>query len=269
MDFDKLKKFIKENIGDLTNKGSEKGKEAIAKAARTGLEQLKSEVSGETIERFVQNTYALLDNPKIAKQISDLARNINGDKIGEVLEQFTAGFTTEEQSLQLARMLKQLDQAGQLETLTDKLENGVDQMSGPQRFATKLLMKGLEPVLKNVSQMDEEQLAQEIRDSFSDLPTNDAGDMIEALARNVSPEAIKTLTHQATGKLPAPKTLADIFDGVLDAGIKHVERKLSGDKNAPETDLKTEVRDAVGKALKNDAANKTKFGNGPKRGGAK
>ena len=266
MDFDKIKKFIKENIDDVAQKGSEKGKQAIAKAARTGLEQLKSEVNSETIERFVQNTYALLDNPKIAKQISDLARNVNGDKIGEVLEQFTAGFTTEEQSLQLARMLKQLDQAGQLDSLTDKLEEGAKNMRGPQGFATKLLMKGLDPVLKNVSKMDEEQLAQEIRDSFSDLPTNDAGDMIEALARNVSPEAIKSLTHQATGKLPAPKTLADIFDGVLDAGIKHVERKLSNDKNAPETDLKTEVRDAVEKALKSDAANKSKFGNGPKRG---
>ncbi|TVQ82512.1 MAG: hypothetical protein EA357_08645 [Micavibrio sp.] len=268
MDFEKFKKFLKENVGDMTNAKAEEGKKALVKAARAGLEQLKEEVPGEAIERFVQNTYALLDNPKIAKQISEAARSVNGEKIGEVLEQFTAGFTTEEQSLQLARMLKQLDQAGQLDTLVDSLENNVDKMGGPQKFATKLLMKGLEPVLKNVSSLDEEQLAQEIRESFSDLPTNDAADMVEALARNVSPEAISAITHQATGKLPAPKTLAEIFEGVLDAGIKHVERKLSNDPNAQQGDLASDVRGAVEKALKKDAQNKNNFGGGPGRKGA-
>ena len=261
MDFDKLKKLLKENLGDIT-KGDGEGKvrKVLGKAARAGLNEVKKEIPSDTIENFVRNAYGTLSDPKIAQQLSELARNIDSDKINDVLEQFTAPFTTEEGSMQLARILKQLDQTGQLEEMVDKLDENVEKLGGIQKFAVGMLMRGLNPVLKNVSDLDEEQLAQEIRDSFSDVPTNDVADMLEALANNISPEAIGALTHQATGKLPAPKTLADIFEGVIDAGINHVEKLLSNDPNQQKGDLGSDVKDVVEKALKKDNDNKTNFG---------
>lgn len=250
---DWFKKVLKENLDDLTKKG----KNALGKAIEPGLDEAKKEVSPDAVERLVRNLYSNLNNPQIANKISDALKSIDGDKINDTLQQFVEPFKTEEGSIQLAKILKQLQQTGQLDDMMDKLTDNVDNMAMPQKFAVKFLMSGIEPVLKNVDSLSEEELASEIRENFADMPTNDISDMIESFSRSVTPEAINAIRHQATGKLPAPKTIANIFSDIVEAG-----RKRASNDNKNNSSLKDEIADIIKKNMAEDEKTKSSFGGG-------
>ncbi len=248
---DWFRKLLKENLDDLTKKG----KNALDRAIEAGMEEAKKELAPDMIERFVRNLYSTLDNPQITNKINDALKSIDGDKINDSLQQFIEPFKTEEGSLQLAKILKQLQQTGQLDSMIDKLDNNIDNMSVVQKFVVQFFMSGLEPVLKNVDALTEEELAAEIRENFTDMPANDISNMIESFTNSVTPEALDALKHQATGKLPAPKTISNIFSDIIEAGRK---KAVSG-SNAS---LKDEIADIIKKNMEKDAKIKSDFKGG-------
>ncbi len=249
------KNWFRKAADELTKKG----KEALKDTVNSGMDEVKKNFPPEAIEQVANSVYGILDNPEIANKISEAVRSIDGDKIGSALEKVTVPLTTEENSIQLARILKQLNETGQLDSMMDSLNNRMDTLSGPQQFAIKYLTSGLEPILKDVGSVSEEELAVEIRESFSNLPTNDLTDMIEGLSRNITPETIGMLTNRVLDTLPAPKTLANTFSDILEVGLKRAENALADEPKPTTGSLTEEISKVIDVNLQKDANAKTQF----------
>lgn len=188
------------------------------------VERGLEEFPADYIKGMVDDAYALITSPELAEGISRQVRAFDEEKIKEVLDGAVARLKEDDNASRVAKQLKQfLDQAD-----NDQIEGLIEQAIPEDKFSERMIFKAIfssqvRPVLDEMRGLDEEELAEKIKELADTVPTDFLAMQVGALTREVTPERITAQAHAVVGQLPSGAAIADIVQGVGKSAAKHFD----------------------------------------------
>jgi len=208
----------------------------IASGVKKTSDNMKKEFSREFITSFVQDFYDTLTSQDISDQVSSQIRSLDESTLEDIVSNFTKTLKDPKVANNIAKQIKKaLDENG-----TDKLMDGLDQMMDmanldmAQKFMAQAFLRQVKPVIEDMQNMSEAEIADQIIDLADQIPSTLIADQVADLTRKFTPERVSKMAHDFVGKFPAPKTITNIFHGVVDSTSQHMDQlsKITDSKDA-------------------------------------
>lgn len=243
--------------------------------AKAAAERALQEFPHSYIKDAIESAYNTLMSEELADQISMHIRSFDEEKIKDALDAIVLKMQDDDTAAalakQVAQVLKQAD--------NDQIEGMIEQMIPEDRFSERMIFKAVfnqfRPVLDEMRGMDEEDLAEKIKELAATIPTDVLAMQVGALTREFTPERILEQAQNAVGKLPSGNAVADIMHDVGNAAVRHFDtianaRDLKEAASAFE-DFKTDAKAIISGQISADNDAKEKFdnkkGKGKNKGG--
>lgn len=236
---------------------------SAAAGGKAAADKAQQEFPQEFIKQVVGDFYALVSSQEVADGISSTVRDLDEEKIKEVVDGVISQLKQDEVALKLAAQLKEvLGKAS-----TDDLENALDAaLSGRnmgERMIAKMFFEQARPHIDEMRDATPEEIAEKIKELADTIPSDMIAQQVAGLTREVTPERVSQQAHKLVGQLPSPNAISEIASGLGKAASDAFGQiSKTGDiKNAGAVldQFKTEASDLISRTLSNDNAAKKTF----------
>ncbi len=266
--------FLKEKFNDLVNKHdlgdtANKLTKSAAAAGQAFADSLRKEFPKENVAGFVNDVYAMIGSAEIANTISNSLTTMSRDDVKNALDNVVNSLTDEKTATQLAKKLKELSTQHSFDEFKAQFDVLAEKLPMQHQMIYSTAMTMFEPFYNNMKYMDEAEIAQNIQNLGSVIPTDQVADQIHQVVMNITPERITMMTQQVLEKAPSGDMIAEVAHAAAESLSKNLVNVVK-DKNYKVDDLAQNVMQDVQDALRkasNDNQQKPTIRKGKDGGG--
>lgn len=175
------------------------------------------------IQGLVDDAYALVTSKELAEGISLNIRSFDEEKIKQVLDSLVTEMKKDENAAKLAQQFKQLLSQADNDQVEAMIERMIPENRMNERIIFKMAFMQARPVLDEMREMNQADLAEKIKELADAIPTDLLALQAGAATREITPERLTAQAHGVIGQLPSGKTLADIVHGLGQSASKHFD----------------------------------------------
>ncbi|MDY0008926.1 MAG: hypothetical protein RBS08_04400 [Bdellovibrionales bacterium] len=236
---------------------------SLAAGGKAAVDKAQEEFPKNFVKQVVGDLYATLSSQEVADGISMTVRDLDEEKVKEMVDTVIDALKQDENALKLAKSLKDALN----KTSTDDIENALDAaLSGRgmgERMIAKAFFEQARPHIDEMRDASEEEIAEKIKELADTIPSDAIAQQVAALTREVTPERVSQQAHQFVGKLPSPGAVSDILHDLgKAAGDKFDQISKAGNASNAKAllaEFASEARDIVSNTIANDNAAKKTF----------
>lgn len=203
-------------------------------------------ITRQDIESLTEDVRDLLTGTKTSTGIAMIMGSLDMSQIDKMVTDFVDSMKDPQQSLQIAKAIKDMANQPGVEDLGAQLSALIDgaPLPGALKPLAEMQVDRFARFVENAKFMSEQDIADAVSRFADEIPTKMVSDMLFGIAASMSPETVSQLLASAAASLPTPQEAGDRYEaavGISSGNNKPANNKKDGKGGAP-----------------------FKFGNGPK-----
>lgn len=177
---------------------------SLAAGGKAAVDKAQEEFPKTFVKQVVGDFYALLSSQEVADGISSTVRNLDEEKVKDLVDRVISQLKEDETALKVAKGLKDALQ----KTSTDDLENALDAALSNRGLGERMIAKAFfeqaRPIIDEMRDASEEDIAEKIKELADTIPSDAIAQQVAALTREVTPERVSQQAHKFVASCRPP-----------------------------------------------------------------
>jgi hypothetical protein len=240
---------------------------SVAAGGKAAVDQAMQEFPQNFLKEMVNDFYNMVASQEVADGVSMTVSSYDEEKVKGLLDDVVAQLKTDEVAQKVAKSVKDALSKASNSDLEDQIDLVMNGRSAAERIVFKMFFEQAKPILDEMRNASEEEVAEKIKELADTIPTDTIAAQVGSITREVTPERVAKQTHDFVGKLPSPATISEMVHEIGASASEKFGRVAKGGTLA---DAQDALREFIGDAARiaqdaaaNDQNKKKTF----KRGG--